>query len=86
MTVYFIDRFFRAVLLAILVIQLLLVVGIVVFSAVSLQYIKDFVKITAISRYRDDVDLQNFIDWLQVGHVCLCCIKYYISSLLNYSL
>lgn len=76
-------RTFRRVLLGILTVQVLMVVGLIVFSAFSTRYLQNFLKLTAVGNYRDDVDLQNFVDWVQVGNSITRSLSLTVTSYLS---
>lgn len=55
--------------MGILAIQFIMIAGLIVFTTLSIQYVQEFIKATAVSRYREDVDLQNIVDFIQVWTV-----------------
>ena len=59
-------RFYKSVLMGILAIQFLMLIALIAFTTVSVQYVQKLIKATAITKYREDVDLQNIIDFIQV--------------------
>ena len=52
--------------MGILAIQFLMLIALIAFTTVSVQYVQKLIKATAITKYREDVDLQNIIDFIQV--------------------
>lgn len=63
-------RFFRYVLIIILGLQIIAIVCLIIFASVSVKYIQEFVKKTAIVQYTEDIDLQNIIDFIQLSLKC----------------